>query len=172
MEKVTGTAAAVPTNHQEQTSATPSKCPVAGGPRRHTVAGGPTNAGWWPDQLNLKILHQHSPLSDPMDEKFNYAAEFKTLDLDAVIKDLHAVMTASQPWWPADFGHYGPFSFVWRGTAQAPTASATDAAAQATAHSDSRPSIAGPTMQTSIRLACCFGPSSRSMAVNSPGPTS
>jgi catalase-peroxidase len=111
MEKeVTGTAAAVPTNHQEQTSATPAKCPVAGnGARRHTVAGGPTNAGWWPDQLNLKILHQHSPLSDPMDEKFNYAAEFKTLDLDAVIKDLHAVMTASQPWWPADYGHYGPF---------------------------------------------------------------
>ncbi len=111
MEKeIAGTAAAVPTNHQEQTSATPTKCPVAGsGARRHTVAGGPTNAGWWPDQLNLKILHQHSPLSDPMDEKFNYAEEFKTLDLDAVIKDLHAVMTASQPWWPADYGHYGPF---------------------------------------------------------------
>ena len=111
MEKeVTGTAAAIPSYHQEQTSATPTKCPVAGnGARRHTVAGGPTNAGWWPDQLNLKILHQHSPLSDPMDEKFNYAAEFKTLDLDAVIKDLNAVMTASQPWWPADYGHYGPF---------------------------------------------------------------
>jgi catalase-peroxidase len=110
MEKdVKGTAAAVPTNHQEQTSATPSKCPVTGGARRHTVAGAPTNAGWWPDQLNLKILHQHSSLSDPMDKEFNYAQEFKSLDLDGVVKDLHALMTDSQSWWPADFGHYGPF---------------------------------------------------------------
>jgi catalase-peroxidase len=73
------------------------------------VAGDPTSAGWWPDQLNLKILHQNSPLSDPMDKEFNYAKEFKTLDLDAVIQDLHALMTDSQDWWPADFGHYGPF---------------------------------------------------------------
>ncbi|MEO8097626.1 MAG: catalase/peroxidase HPI [Acidobacteriota bacterium] len=80
-----------------------------GGARRHTVAGAPTNAGWWPDQLNLKILHQHSDLSDPMDKEFNYAKEFKSLDLDAVLKDLHAVMTNSQAWWPADYGHYGPF---------------------------------------------------------------
>jgi catalase-peroxidase len=110
MEKdAKGTAAAVPTNHQEQTSATPSKCPVNGGARRHTVAGAPTNAGWWPDQLNLKILHQHSSLSDPMDKDFNYAQEFKSLDLNGVVKDLHALMTDSQPWWPADFGHYGPF---------------------------------------------------------------
>jgi catalase-peroxidase len=109
MEKeVKGTAAAVPTNHQEQTSATPNKCPVTSGGRRHTVAGAPTNAGWWPDQLNLKILHQHSSLSDPMDKDFNYAQEFKTLDLDGVVKDLHALMTDSQPWWPADYGHYGP----------------------------------------------------------------
>jgi catalase-peroxidase len=111
MEKeVSGTAASVPTGHQEQTSATPTKCPVTGGgARRHTVAGAPTNAGWWPDQLNLKILHQHSALSDPMDKDFNYAEEFKTLDLDAVVKDLHALMTDSQEWWPADYGHYGPF---------------------------------------------------------------
>jgi catalase-peroxidase len=78
------------------------------GPRRHTVAGAPTNAGWWPDQLNLKILHQNSTLSDPMDEQFDYAKEFKTLDLNAVIKDLQALMTNSQDWWPADYGHYGP----------------------------------------------------------------
>jgi catalase-peroxidase len=78
-----------------------------GGARRHT-AGGSANAAWWPNQLNLKILHQRSPLSDPMDKEFNYAEEFKTLDLDAVIKDLYALMTASQPWWPADYGHYGP----------------------------------------------------------------
>ena len=85
--------------------ATESKCPVAGGANRHTAT---TNAGWWPNQLNLKILHQHSSLSDPMDKEFNYPEEFKSLDLNAVIKDLHALMTDSQEWWPADFGHYGP----------------------------------------------------------------
>ena len=83
---------------------TEGKCPV-----RRTVAGAPTNAGWWPNQLNLKILHQHSLLADPMGTQFNYAKEFKGLDLDAVVKDLHALMTDSQDWWPADFGHYGPF---------------------------------------------------------------
>ena len=86
-----------------------AKCPFSNGARKHTVAGTPTNANWWPDQLNLKILHQHSALSNPMGEAFNYAEEFKSLDLDAVIKDLHALMTASQDWWPADYGHYGPF---------------------------------------------------------------
>src|SRR5271156_2614023 len=103
MEKeLTGTAASVPNNPTE------AKCPVTGGPHRHTVAGAPTNAGWWPEQLNLKILHQNSTLSDPMDEELDYAKEFKSLDLNAVIEDLHAVMTASQDWWPADYGHYGP----------------------------------------------------------------
>ncbi len=81
---------------------TESKCPF-----RHTVAGAPANAGWWPNQLNLKILRQNSPQSDPMGKEFNYAEEFKSLDLNAVIKDLHALMTTSQDWWPADFGHYG-----------------------------------------------------------------
>jgi catalase-peroxidase len=85
-----------------------TKCPVSGGARKHTMAGSPTNADWWPNQLNLKILHQHSPLSNPLGEAFNYAKEFKSLDLDAVIKDLHALMTTSQDWWPADYGHYGP----------------------------------------------------------------
>src|SRR6202795_3510942 len=104
MEKeLTGTAASVPNNPTE------AKCPVNGGARRHTVAGAPTNAGWWPNQLNLRILHQNSPLSDPMGKAFNYAEEFKSLDLNAVIKDLHALMTDSQDWWPADYGHYGPF---------------------------------------------------------------
>ena len=84
--------------------ATEETCPF-----RHTQAGTQTNASWWPNQLNLKILNQNSPLSDPMDKEFNYAKEFKSLDLNAVVKDLHALMTASQDWWPADFGHYGPF---------------------------------------------------------------
>ncbi|QWG11486.1 catalase/peroxidase HPI [Bradyrhizobium sediminis] len=79
-----------------------TKCPFTG-TRAHT------NRDWWPSQLNLQVLHQHSPLSDPMGEAFDYAKEFKSLDLNAVIKDLHALMTDSQEWWPADFGHYGPF---------------------------------------------------------------
>ncbi len=109
MEKKLTTAVGAPVpDNQEQNLSTETKCPISGGARRHTVAGAPTNAGWWPNQLNLKILHQHSPLSDPMDKEFNYAEEFKSLDLDAVIKDLHALMTKSQDWWPADYGHYGP----------------------------------------------------------------
>ncbi len=86
-----------------------TKCPFSSGAVKHAAAGTPTNANWWPDQLNLKILHQHSQLSNPMGAAFNYAEEFKSLDLDAVVKDLHAVMTTSQDWWPADYGHYGPF---------------------------------------------------------------
>jgi catalase-peroxidase len=85
-----------------------AKCPFPHGALKHTVAGTPANESWWPDQLNLGILHQQSSLSNPMGEKFDYAEEFKTLDLDAVIKDLYALMTDSQEWWPADFGHYGP----------------------------------------------------------------
>ena len=88
---------------------TEGKCPVMHGARPHSAAGSTANANWWPDQLNLKILHQHSPLSDPMSRNFNYAKEFKSLNLDAVIKDLHELMTDSQSWWPADYGHYGPF---------------------------------------------------------------
>ena len=85
-------------------------CPVHNGTnaRPQTIAGARTNADWWPNQLNLKILAQHSSLSDPMGESFDYAKEFATLDLHAVIKDLHELMTSSQDWWPADFGHYGP----------------------------------------------------------------
>ncbi len=85
-----------------------SKCPVTGGTHMNTTVGVMSNRDWWPNQLNLKMLHQNSPLSNPMGEAFNYAEAFKSLDLDAVIKDLHAVMTASQDWWPADYGHYGP----------------------------------------------------------------
>lgn len=88
--------------------ATEGKCPVLGGPERHTAVGATANQHWWPNQLNLKILHQNSPLSDPMGEEFNYAQEFSTLDLDAVKRDIGEVMTTSQEWWPADYGHYGP----------------------------------------------------------------
>ena len=87
---------------------TESKCPFSGDARKHTTAGAPSNADWWPNQLKLNILHQHSSKSDPMGEEFNYAEEFKSLDLNAVVKDLDALMTDSQDWWPADFGHYGP----------------------------------------------------------------
>jgi catalase-peroxidase len=86
---------------QSQHASTESKCPFNHG------ASAPTNRDWWPNQVNLQVLHQHSELSDPMGKEFDYAKEFKSLDLNAVIKDLHALMTDSQDWWPADFGHYG-----------------------------------------------------------------
>ena len=90
-----------------------AKCPFSSGATgvaKHTVAKGATsNTDWWPNQLKLTILHQHSTKSDPMGVAFNYAEAFKQLDLDAVVQDLHALMTDSQEWWPADYGHYGPF---------------------------------------------------------------
>ena len=85
-----------------------AQCPFTNGISKHTSTGGKGNRDWWPNQLNLSILHQNSTLSSPMDKEFDYAKEFKTLDLDAVIKDLHTLMTDSQAWWPADYGHYGP----------------------------------------------------------------
>jgi catalase-peroxidase len=88
---------------KDKSTAAESKCPVA-----HGVRKSHSNVDWWPNQVNVNVLHQHSPKSDPMGKEFNYAQEFKTLDLSAVIKDLNALMTDSQAWWPADFGHYGP----------------------------------------------------------------
>ena len=88
---------------KDKSTLTESQCPFGHGVRKSHA-----NVDWWPNQVNLKVLHQHSPLSDPMGKEFNYAEEFKTLDLKAVIKDLHVLMTDSQAWWPADFGHYGP----------------------------------------------------------------
>src|SRR5438067_519627 len=100
MEKdVTEAAAAVANNDQPVAGA--AKFPVAHGAR------GPRNRDWWPDALDVSVLHRNSSLSDPMGEGFNYAKAFESLDLDAVIKDLHVLMTDSQDWWPADFGHYG-----------------------------------------------------------------
>ena len=98
-----------------QSSSTPDhnadntgKCPFSGHAAVHAVAGAPANANWWPNQLKLGILHQHGAESNPMNASFDYAAEFKTLDLNAVVADLKTLMTDSQDWWPADWGHYGP----------------------------------------------------------------
>ena len=86
-----------------------SRCPFMGGELKHVAGGGTSNRDWWPNQLRLNILRQHSALSNPMGDDFSYAEEFKTLDFDAIKKDLYDLMTASQDWWPADYGHYGPF---------------------------------------------------------------
>jgi catalase-peroxidase len=86
---------------------TQGSCPFSRGLVQNAANAGPNNAAWWPKQLNLKMLHQNSPLSNPMDARFDYAKEFDSLDLKAVKSDLHALMTDSQEWWPADFGHYG-----------------------------------------------------------------
>ena len=86
-----------------------AKCPFTGGAQQKTAGGGRSNRDWWPNQLNLGILRQHADLSNPMDKDFNYTEEFKKLDLKAVKKDLFELMTNSQDWWPADYGHYGPF---------------------------------------------------------------
>ena len=88
---------------------TENKCPVSGGQQGHQSVLARVNRDWWPNALNLHVLHQNSPLPNPMGKAFNYAKEFKSLDLDAVVKDLHALMTDSQEWWPADYGHYGAF---------------------------------------------------------------
>jgi catalase-peroxidase len=101
--KIASTTSTIAPPIHESNNPAESKCPVAHGARRIQ-----TNADWWPNQLNLQVLHQHSALSNPMGEEFDYAREFKSLDLKAVVKDLRALMTDSQEWWPADFGHYGP----------------------------------------------------------------
>ncbi len=94
---------------EDTVNETAGKCPVNHGASRHATHGVRSNRDWWPNQLNLSILHQHSAMSNPMASTFNYAKEFQKLDLKALKKDLYALMTNSQSWWPADFGHYGPF---------------------------------------------------------------
>jgi hypothetical protein len=132
---------------------------------------GRANRDWWPNQLNLNALHTNHPAGNPMGESFDYAEEFKTLDLKAVKKDIEAVMTKSQDWWPADFGHYGLCLSAWRGTVRAPIASTTDAAARGRACCALRPLAVGPTTRILIKLAGCSGRSSRSTAARYRGPT-
>ncbi|MFY7788424.1 MAG: catalase-peroxidase, partial [Thermoflexibacteraceae bacterium] len=86
-----------------------SKCPFSSGKLTHTAGGGMSNKDWWPNQLNLGILRQHSNLSNPMEKTFNYAKEFNSLDLKALKQEIVELMTTSQDWWPADYGHYGAF---------------------------------------------------------------
>ena len=105
------------------------KCPVMHGAGSQTTFAARSNRDWWPNQLNLKILHQHSPQSNPMGADFSYAEAFKKLDLAALKADLEALMTDSQDWWPADWGHYG------RGIPLAPIAPVTDAGALVPARS-------------------------------------
>ena len=102
MEKLTSSSTSTSTGNGE------AKCPFHGGVLKQAAGGGTSNRDWWPNQLKLNILRQHSALSNPMDKAFNYAKEFKKLDLKAVKKDIFALMTSSQSWWPADYGHYGP----------------------------------------------------------------
>ncbi len=99
----------VPTEAVSQNGNGESKCPFTGGTLKRSAGGGTRNQDWWPNQLKLNILRQHSSLSNPMSKSFNYVEEFKTLDLAAVKQDLFDLMTNSQDWWPADYGHYGPF---------------------------------------------------------------
>jgi catalase (peroxidase I) len=145
-----------------------SKSPVTGAKQKHSVGtSGTKNRDWWPNQLKLNILRQHSFLSNPMGEDFNYAEEFKSLNLEAIKKDLHKLMTDSQDWWPADFGHYGPL-FI---RMQVHTGQATVVEEQE-ADSNALPRLTvGPIMSTSTRHAGCFGRSSKSMAVKYPGQT-
>ena len=142
------------------------KCPF-----NHAAAGGTSNRDWWPNQLRLDLLNQHSTKSNPLGEKFDYAEEFRKLDYFALKKDLLALMTDSQDWWPADFGHYGPqfIRMSWHAAGTYRTADGRGGGGRGS--SASPPSTAGPTTSTSTSRAACCGRSSRSTARRFPGPT-
>jgi len=142
------------------------KCPVMHGAASMNTR---SNRDWWPNQLNLKILHQHDRKSDPMGEGFDYAAEFKKLDLAALKSDLTALMTDSQDWWPADYGHYGPFfiRMAWHAAGTYRTADGRGGAG--TGNQRFAPSTAGLTTATSTRPAAFSGQSNKSTATKSHG---
>jgi catalase-peroxidase len=153
----------------EQKMSDESTCPVTGKSSKQVAGSGTSNRDWWPNQLNLHILHQHSVKSNPLGEDFNYAEEFRKLDLAAVKKDLKTLLTDSQEWWPADWGHYGGLMIrmAWH---SAGTYRMGDGRGGAGSGSQ-RPSTAGPTTSTSTRRAASSGRSNRNMAGKSPGPT-
>jgi catalase-peroxidase len=149
-----------------------AQCPFSGADgRRHAVTGPSANAGWWPNQLNLGVLHQHGAKSNPMGEDFDYAKAFKSLDLEAVIKDLHALMTDSQDWWPADYGHYGPF-FIRMAWHAAGTYRIGDGRGGAgTGAQRFAPLNSWPDNGNLDKARRCCGRSSRNTAATCPGPT-
>ncbi len=144
------------------------KCPVI---HRHTVAASPSNADWWPDQLKVSLLHQHGPESNPMGEDFDYAKAFEALDLDALKKDIFALMSDSQDWWPADYGHYGPFfiRMAWHSAGTYRVEDGRGGAASGTIRF--APLNSWPDNAHLTRPAHCSGRSNRSTAARIHGPT-
>ena len=131
------------------------KCPVSHGANSQHSLGSMSNNQWWPDQLNLSILHQHDTKSDPMEEGFDFREEFKKLDFDALKKDLNNLMTDSQDWWPADYGHYGPFfiRMTWHAAATYRTADGRGGGGTGTVMSGGPVSSAG-SISTNIPTCC------------------
>ncbi len=144
-----------------------TKCPF----HAAAASGGIINKDWWPNQLRLDLLNQHSSKSDPLGAGFDYAEEFKKLDYEGLKRDLRALMTDSQDWWPADFGHYGPqfVRMTWHAAGTYRTGDGRGGAGRG--QQRFAPSTAGPTTSTSTNPAACSGPSSRSTGRKSPGPT-